>query len=420
MVPDQASPFGLVTTSEENPEILNHDESIYAEHRDASKLLSEAKNKLLKFGNESKLKVWTKDLQNRIESLINEQNEKYNLGTSKKQIDVNDEHRDHVSPRDRHPSDEGCDVQVSARYKDEAAEDLEDGECSGDDGAEDESPVPVQISQPITEQLEKDVTPPVQSKESPPTELSETSRQRFSRSPSPSFRYPHEHSPRMRDRLVYDGRHDRYSPPPADYFHRRIRPPSPGRPPVEFGDRAYHSFGARPPSPSFGLHRRHSPPYDSHHRLPRSPGFDHHHHHHHHHHHRFSPPRRRPPSPGFPRHREMRPGPSDFVPRRSPSPSFRHHRRSPSPMRKFTGPLIRREFDYSPHRDRMFYSPRDVDRHHGGYSPRHPDYERHRRKSPDLRRRSPEPVKLRDHRELPPEFRERWSHHGPPSPHHAR
>lgn len=419
LVPDQVSPFGLVSSHLENTE--NHDESANIEHRDATKLITEAKNKLLKYGGDNKLKVWTKDLQYRIESLLHEQNQKYNLDNTKKSSSVDNRQIDDVSPRDRKQSNENFEVQRKTKIKEKFSDDLEDGECSGDDGAEEESPKLIPNTQPTSEQLETEPTPTVQSKDSPSlADISESSRQRFSRSPSPSFRYPHEHSPRMRDRLAFENRHDRFSPPPSDFFHRRERPLSPNRPPVEFDNRNYRGFGARPPSPSFGLHRRHSPSYDAYHRIPRSPGFDHRHHHHQHH--RFSPPRRRPPSPGFPRHRDIRPVPHDFVQRRSPSPGFRHHRRSPSPGRKYAGPLIRREFDFSPHRERVFYSPRDIDRHHGGFSPRHPDYERHRRKSPDPRnqRRSPEPVKLREHRELPPEFRERWAHHGPPSPHHAR
>ena len=426
-------PFGVVSSNHDqtSPERQMLEEMILKERRELSKLKLDSKSKhldKLPFEKDSDHKVkatpvWSKDLENRIESLLNEQNQKYNLNKTKVEHPKSTLHAKHVDASPSSQNDNEPDP-ITKIKREKTPEDLEDGECSGDDAGEEQDEHLEEEDGVISNKRhEHHETPSVDANKktilSPNVEFSDNSRQRFSRSPSP-VRYPPGHSPpRPIERRAFDARPERYSPPPHDsYYHHRMRHPSPARPPAEYSDRNYHMYGARPHSPLYGLHRRRSPVYDGHHRVPRSPGYDHRHPHHH-----YSPPRRRPPSPGYLRHHEMRPGHPEFSRRRSPSPgSFVHHRRSPSPLRKYGGTLIRREYDYSPHRERMVYSPREMDRHHGGFSPRHHERERHRRHSPDHRNliRSPEAPKLREHRELPPEFRDRWAHHRSPSPHHIR
>ena len=397
----QTSPFGAPTSNQQEPT---------PEMEELT--LRDQKDKFQKPDYEHKVKttpVWSKDLVHRIESLINEQNEKYNLGAPKSRLsesDKTEDDKDTPTPEEEVKEEPKAQIKVT---REKTPEDLEDGECS--DGAEESSPALNQTTPISSDEMETE-PPLTKNPPSPREEVSENSRQRFSRSPSPSYHYPPKRSPSVLERHVFEPRHNRFSPPPEE-FYRRMRHPSPGRPPAEYNDRNYHPYGARPHSPPFGLHRRHSPPpFDGHRRISRSPGFEHHRHH-------YSPPRRRPLSPGYIRHHEMRHGHPEYLRRRSPSPIFSHHRRSPSPGPKFSAPLLRREFDYSPRRERMYYSPREMERHHGGFSPRHLEHERHRKRSPGGHR-SPEPSQLREHRELPPEFRDRWSHHRSPSPHQQR
>ena len=411
LMPDQSSPFGNMPTNHANkhqtPEV--HLEGMSLEDR---------KDRLPKLDPERRVKTtpaWTKDLMHRIESLIHEQNEKYNLGSStSKPSRLERLSTDSISPPYEEDDNSKPPVQPLEVKKEQTPEDLEDGECSGEDMGDEQSPELIQNILPSRDEVDAE-NPPLKRAGTPPVEVLETSQQRRSRTPSPSFPFPPGHSPTRvpgAERPLYE-RHERFPspPPPEDFYPHRMRPPSPGRPPVEFNDR--FRYGARPHSPPFAHHRRHSPPFDGHRRISRSPGYDHHRHH-------YSPPRRRPPSPGYMRHHELRPGHPEYLRRRTPSPVYGHHRRSPSPVRKFTGPLIRREFDYSPPRhERIYHSPREMERHHGRYSPRHMEHERYRKRSPGGHR-SPDLPKHRDHRDLPPEFRERWSHKRSPSPRHSR
>ena len=401
LMPEQSPPFTGVQVNQQahTPEVQMEEMS-----------LEDQQEKMKKFDPEHRVKttpVWTKELMNRIESLIHEQNEKYNLGPSTAKSSKQEKLRRNSSTSQMDDDSTTPRIHSVQLRRERTPEDLEDGECSGDEFGDEQSPESVaprkEEIDPEASKIKRVVTPP------PPVETSETSRPRMSRTPSPNFHFPPNRSPpRVGERPLYE-RHERFpSPPPEDFYHHRIRHPSPGRPPPEFNDR--YIYGARPQSPPFVHHRRHSPPFDGHRRIPRSPGFDHHRHH-------YSPPRRRIPSPGYIRHHEIRPGHPEYLRRRTPSPIYAHHRRSPSPIRKFSGPLIRREFDYSPRHERVY--PREMDRHHGGYSPRHMEHDRYRKRSPGGYR-SPEPPKHRDQRELPPEFRERWTHKRSPSPHHSR
>ncbi|CAK8676672.1 unnamed protein product [Clavelina lepadiformis] len=440
---DQSSPFNTAPSEEQFLDSHEH-------HVEKNEKSNKNKQKVHEQDKKRKgPKVWTEDLENRIHNLLTEQNQKYNLPDSKikkdkapfKQKNSENSQLKFQSPS-QHP-DYSLDGKLD-RFSEQPCtpEDLEDGECSGDDQS-DEVHLSDEKEKSESHLVSEGLPEPGISSPPPPPGFSKGPRDRFSRSPSP--RFMPGHSPPHMERTLppdhpdFDQRKDGHGRfPPGEFFHprgafpnERFRPPSPGRRSPEFDRFSHNRFEPVPRSPTFDRRRRPPSPFD--HLRRRSPGFEHH---------RFcrspgrgrplspgrgrplSPGRGRPPSPGFMRRHDFPPGHPEFDRRRSPSPRFERQARGLSP-RRFDGPIIRREFDGSPRRERFCHnSPREMDRRRREMSPRFADHER-RRHSPGFRPEppwlakpppSPETRHLRDQRELPLEFRERRSRIRSPSP----
>uniref|UniRef100_A0A6F9DRC2 [histone H3]-lysine(4) N-trimethyltransferase n=1 Tax=Phallusia mammillata TaxID=59560 RepID=A0A6F9DRC2_9ASCI len=357
---------------------------------------------------------WANDLENRIDLLLSEQNEKFNLKETRHRDRSKPERRgsetsqksssnEHYPSNDRH--------RKHGRLKKSSSDDREDGECSGEEqgsAASVDETIVNEVPSKRVSQVDSDsdhgrVSPRLRSdvREELNRARSPSPRPHFPPSPPPMME-PHRHIIEPPGGIHGGRRSPEFHRPPHDAyrFPNYHRPGSPGRRSPGFIE---HHRGFHPPGfePRFD-HRRRSPSFD-HRPRGRSPGFDHRPHRHH------SPPfRGRPPSPGFSRRHPMPPDHPDFH-----RHGYNHPRRSISPpQRRFGSPGIHRSFDDNPHRDRFMphHSPPGV--HRRGPSPPHMDPLRRDRRSPSFHRGgfrhpSPEQRRLREHRELPPEFLER-------------